>query len=121
MMDKWQAIHALWSRFGLPAYDALTVPEDAVAPYITYDAAVGAFEDVIELTASVWYHSSSWAEISQKVEEIAKAVNPYLILPVDGGYMYVVKGSPFAQRLADEDDRMKRVYIVLQAEFFTNY
>lgn len=120
-MDKWQALHSFWNGFGIPAYDALTVPDNAVAPYITYDAAVGEFESVVELTASIWYHSTSWAEISRKADEIAKSIKPYLIFPVENGYIYITKGSPFAQRMADEQDRMKRVYLVLQAEFFTNY
>ena len=121
MADKWQAIHSFWSGFNIPAYDENSVPDDSVMPYITYTAAVGEFESVVQLTASVWYNSTSWAEISQKVDEIAQSVEQYLMIPIGGGYVYLGKGSPFAQRMPDEDDRVKRVYIVMQAEFFSRY
>lgn len=120
-MDKWQAIHNLWSSFGLAAYDENSVPDDAQYPYITYSSAISDFEDPVILTASIWYRTTSWAEASQKAVYISRMVSPYKMIPVDGGYLYVVKGTPFAQRMRDEDDLIKRIYIVLQAEFFTNY
>lgn len=118
-MDKWQAIHSFWSDFELPAYDQSSVPFDAQLPYITYNAAVGDFENAIPLTASIWYRSPRWAEISQKEQEIARKIGRYKILKLDDGYLYIVKGNPFAQRMTDEDDGIKRVYIILQAEFLT--
>ena len=117
-MDKWQAIHNFWAGFGIPAYDQTSVPDDAAMPYITYSAATGDFENPIPNTASVWYYSSSWAAISQKVEEIAAAISPYKMVKVDGGYMCVVKGQPFAQRMEDPNALVRRVYLVTQVEFF---
>lgn len=116
-MDKWQAIHALWSGFGIPAYDENSVLDAATYPYITYSAAVGDFENVVNLTASIWYRSSSWAGISQMAESISTQLSPYKTIPVNGGYLYITKGTPFAQRMRDEDDLIRRVYIILQAEF----
>lgn len=119
-MNKWQAIQRFWSSFGIPAYDESSVPEDAVLPYITYSASVGDFEQPVTLTASVWYQSTSWTAISQKVDQIENGVTPHRIIRIEDGYVFLCKGTPFAQRMSDNDDRIRRVYIVLQAEYFRN-
>lgn len=122
MMDKWEALHDFWSSFGIPAYDSSDVPDDAVMPYITYSAQVGPFESILLLNASVWYRSTSWREISNKVDEIAQALNGYRLESLDGRqYLFLTQGEPFAQRMPDEDDRVRRVYINVMAEFFTFY
>lgn len=121
MADKWQAIHNFWSGFGIPAYDESSVPDDAQYPYITYSAAVGEFEQPVLLSASIWDRSTSWAWVSQKAIDIARAIGQNLLLKIDGGYLFITKGSPFAQRMQDEDDSIRRVYLNLQTEFFTNY
>lgn len=122
-MDKAQAIHNLWSSFGLEAYDQNTVPDNAQMPYITYDVMTGALDDVLVLSGSLWYNSLSWKEISEKAEEIAQAIggNGYYIDKVDGGYLWVTQGSPFSQRMSDENDTIRRIYINLNAEFLTAY
>lgn len=123
-MDKEQVIQTFWSSFGLPAYDEYAVPVDAVMPYITYGVSTGDLDEPLTLTASVWYRSSSWVEASLKSEEIAKAIgeNGYLSYPIDHGYVWFTKGSPFSQRMGDpDDDLIKRVYLIINAEFLTAY
>lgn len=124
-MDKAQAIHNFWSGFELKAYDESTVPigDDAPSfPYITYTVETDSFENVLSLTGSIWYRTSSWEGISNKAEEISEAIinmNPPSI-KIDGGRLYITKGTPFAQRMADpSDDMIRRIFINLQAEFFT--
>lgn len=124
-MDKWQAIDTFWNSFGIPAYDQNSVDtgEDSPQlPYITYEAQTGALDQVLTLAGSIWYRSSSWREISQKADEIAETIGyGYHIENVDGGYLWIVKGQPFAQRMNDEDDMIRRIYIMLNAEFLTAY
>lgn len=123
-MDKEQAIHSFWSSFGIPAYDANTVPDDAVMPYITYSVATGALEDVLLLNASIWYRSTSWRDVAEKTKQIAEyvGVGGYKLMRVDGGYLFLTQGSPFSQRMPDQsDDMIRRVYININAEFFTAY
>lgn len=122
MNDKWQAIHAFWNSFGIPAYDETSVPDDAVMPYITYNAAVSEFESTVMLNASLWYNSTSWAAISQKADEIAQSINGYRLEPLkDNQYLFLSKGTPFAQRLEDTNDRIRRIFINVMGEFFTRY
>lgn len=119
-MSKWQGLDGFWSSFGIPAYDATAVPDDAQMPYITYKGITAGFEDVIPIEGHVWYYSTSWTEASEKADEIAAAVSPYRLVPLGNKqYLFLAKGSPFAQRMADEDDSVRRIYINLMAEYFT--
>lgn len=122
MSDKWQALHNFWSGFGIPAYDQATVPDDAVMPYITYTALVAPFENATLLTGDIWYNSTRWDEISQKADQIALALKGHKLLPIrTKEYLMLTQGSPFAQRLYDTDDRVKRIHINVMGEFLTQY
>lgn len=121
-MDKGQAIQALWSSFNLPAYDENTVPDNAALPYITYSVATDSLDYVVPLSASIWYSSTSWESISKKADEISAYIgNGGITIPLDLGYMYISRGNPFAQRIADESDSLiRRIYLNVNAEFLTD-
>ena len=122
-MDKTQALDKFWNSFELPAYDQSTIPIDAKLPYITYEAATDSFENALPLTASLWYRTNSWEKISQKAEEISKYIyehNP-VTQKIKGGRMYITKGTPFAQRMDDEDDSIRRIVLNITVEFLTAY
>ena len=90
-------------------------------PYITYSALTSSFENTVLFTADLWYHSTSWREISQKAEEISVALKGYLLKSINTHeYLMLAQGSPFAQRINDEDDAVKRVHINVMGEFFTH-
>lgn len=119
-MDKMQSLNAFWSSFGLVAYDEATVPEEAQLPYITYTAADDDFGYSVSLTASIWYRSYFWDDITKKAEEISKRITRGgVMVPYDGGAMLIRKGSPFAQRVRDEDDTIRRIYINVEIEFLS--
>ena len=123
-MDKAQAIHRFWNSFGLPAYDENSVPEDAVYPYITYSVATDSLGNVVILNASIWDRTTTWVSITQKAEEIAQTLAEfgYYKMKLDNGYVWFVKGTPFAQRMRDPiDEQIKRIYLNVQAEFLTAY
>ena len=123
-MDKAQALQSFWESFDIPAYDETTVPEDAVMPYITYAVSTDSIGNVANMYASLWYHSTSWKDISEKTEQIARYIvhmNP----PSNkfaGGRLYITKGTPFAQRMSDAEDSMiRRMYINIQSEFLSEF
>lgn len=126
-MDKAQAIDAFWNSFDLPAYDEATVPIDDRAPdfpYITYGVSTDSIGNVVVLNGSLWYRTSSWELPSKKAEQIAKRIaeNGFVVLRVDDGYIWVTKGTPFAQRMSDpEDDMIRRIYLTLNVEYLTAY
>lgn len=120
--DRWTAIHDFWSSFGIPAYDESTVPVDAEFPRITYSVSVDSIDRPVSTYANVWYRSTSWLDASQKADEIEKAIlemNPPTI-DIDTGRVYITRGTPFAQRLTDPDDMVRRIYINVNVEYFTN-
>jgi len=119
-MDKAQALHAFWAGFDLPAYDESTVPEDAPFPRITYQVSTGSWDDAILLSASVWYYSRSWEAISQKADEIAAAIGwAGSLLPTDDGAIWLKRGSPFAQRMSDPNDMVRRILLNVVADYKT--
>lgn len=124
-MDKAQAINDFWSEFGLPVYDENTVPTGESSPelpYLTYNTVSDNFGNVLNLHASLWYRSMSWAEVTKKADEIADFIDYGLICDVDGGYMTVDRGTPFAQRIPDNsDDTIRRILINIQVEFDTEF
>jgi len=117
-MDKWQAINEFWNSFGLTAYDENSVPDNAVMPYVTYNVSIGDLGDALFLTASLWYYTSSWAEISQKAKEISDYIGGGAGVPYDNGRVWITKGLPFAQRMNEPgSDLTRRIVLQINAEF----
>ena len=124
-MDKSQALNAFWSQFGVTAYDENDVPDNAEMPRITYETSTDSEGYTNMLHASVWDYSNSWKWVSNKVSEIAEVIAGHgaYIDKIDGGYMYVTKGNPFAQRMSEPSGtkEYKRIYINIAVEFLTAY
>lgn len=119
-MTKSSAIHKFWSSFGIPAYNETTVPDEAKLPYITYSLVTDSYGSNIALSGSVWFRSTSWVGINQKVEEIATALSGVMFIECDGGAVKLEAGTPFATRIGDDTDGMiRRALINVTAEFLT--
>lgn len=119
MMDKIQALHNFWSSFNLTAYDENSVPDDAQLPYITYEVSSDDFGNTLAQTASLWYRSTSWADITRKEQQISNYITKGgLIYPYDGGALWIQKASPWAQRMSDpSDDKIRRIVLNVTIEF----
>ena len=122
-MDKAQALHAFWSSFGLLAIDESSAyDERLVLPdnYISYEVQTANIGDSVSLTASLWYRTTSWADISQKADEIAEYIGwGGKLIPIDNGYIWIKLGSPFAQRMAVEQDSIRRINMNISVDFFS--
>lgn len=119
-MDKIQALNDFWNSFTLMAYDQSTVPDDAKLPYITYSVVEDDFNRPVSLTASIWYRSKRWDDITLKLNEISDRIGRGgLIIHFEGGAIWIKKGTPFAQRVTDEDDSIRRIYMNIEAEFIS--
>lgn len=119
-MNSMQALQQFWAGFKLPAYDETTVPDNAEMPYITYESSRGYFSNSISMTASLWYYSPSWAEIQAKETEIASFITlGGRQIAYDGGGMWIKRGTPWAQRMSDQSDKMiRRIVLNIEIEFF---
>lgn len=118
-MDKWQALQAFWSRFG-KAYDESTVEEKPTFPYLTYEAAGDSIGSQTILRASVWDRNRSWKTVTDITETISSTITMGgITVPYEGGMIWIKRGEPFAQRLADEDDTIRRININVEVEFIS--
>lgn len=119
-MDKAQALHQFFSSFGWTAYDENTVPDDAKLPYITYEVETDNIGTTVYLSASLWTRSTSWAAVTQKAQQIADELNQGgNTIIFDDGVVWITQGSPFAQRMADDDDTIRRIMLNFAVEFLS--
>lgn len=118
-MDKEQTLYSFWAGFNTPAYDETRVPEDAPFPRITYETGVDSFGAEVALTASLWYYSTSWADITRKTHEISSAISMGgKVIRTDDGALWIKRGTPFAQRFADNNDSIRRMVLNISVEYF---
>ena len=116
-MNKWDAQQAYWSSFGLPAFNELTVRDDAQMPYITYQFVNGEIDGVVNASASLYYRGTSWGPICSKVMEMEPIVDRQV--PIDGGVMKVRKPERnFAQPMNEpSDNKVRRMVLTVEIEF----
>ena len=106
----------------MTAYTVTSVPEDAIFPYLTYELITSAWEaGEVGLTVNLWFYTESEKIPNTKADEISRAIGlGGKILPCDGGYIWLKRGSPWCQSLSDETSpTIKRRYINITAEYLT--
>lgn len=122
-MDSAQALHRFWAGFSWPAYDENTVPSEEMSPgfpRITYRVSRAEFDNTIQLTASLWDRSYSWETISVKCNQVYVRIGlGGIMIPYDNGHIWLKRGVPFSQRMADEDESIRRIVLTLEAEYIT--
>lgn len=124
-MDKAQALQEFWSSFGLAAFDENSAYDERIElpeSYITYEVQTANINNSVDLSASLWYKSTSWKEITQKANDIAYYIGyGGRVVQVLNGYIWIKQGTPFAQRMAvEQDDNMRRIYLSISVDFLTD-
>lgn len=118
-MTKDKALHAWFNGF-LPFYPVSSVPEDVIFPYGTYELITDSWEaGEIALTANLWYYTESEATPNAMAHALSVSIGPGgQIIPCDGGYIWIKRGSPWCQSMRDEaDSNIKRRYINITVEY----
>lgn len=124
-MSKLQAINSFLSSFGLPAYEENSIYSTNAAkplPYITYGVSLDNYRGGERpLPISAWFVSASLEPLEIIQAKIAERVGiSGIVIPCDGGYIWIKRGTPFAQFMDDPSDKMiKRVLINLKVEYET--
>ena len=112
MANKWQAQYQFWSSFGIPAYDATSVPDGDDKPdypYITYSGVNGDFDEDAMSSASIWTRGTSWADADRISDQIQSALeNGGVVVPYTGGMIWFTIGVPFSQNMGDPNDDLIR-------------
>jgi hypothetical protein len=120
-LTKGAVLYEFFSRF-LPAYTATSVPEDVTFPYLTYELITDAWGGgEVGLTVNLWFYTESEAIPNAKAEQISEAIGyGGISLPCDGGFIWIKRGSPWCQSLADDTaPGIKRRYLNVTAEYLT--
>lgn len=124
-MDKIAAIQTFLNTF-LPAYEENSIfsaPVKPSYPYITYEGIEDSFTETdTAMTFSTWYREYSWNAAVTKTKQISALLGREgKMLQCDDGYVLIMRGSPFSQRMGDEsDDLIKRTFFNLTVRFYTN-
>ena len=120
-LTKGKALNGFLSSI-MTAYAESEVPKDASLPYLTYEFASGAWGDgEIPITVNMYFYTDSEAVPNAKAQELSEAIGlGGVILPYEGGALWLKRGSPFCQSMYDDTEhQIKRRYINLSAEFIS--
>lgn len=123
IMTPEAAIFDFLAGTGLPVYAQTSVPDDAAYPYATVELSIGDFwSGEVSIPVSLWYRGDGEAEPNAGARTLAKMVGRGgKVIPCDDGAVWLRLGDPAIQSLGDStDDKIKRRYINLTAEFMTN-
>ena len=123
-MTKAAAIQGFWDSFGLAAFEENAVPagdDKPEFPYITYELATDDYGGEAAASVSLWYRGSLWVPVNAKADEIGARIGYGGVrIPCDGGYIWLRRGSPFAQSMGDPDDNMiRRKVLSVNAMYLT--
>lgn len=132
-MNKQQAYKTFWNSFGILAFEENSVPDDTVFdtlissgaakakyPYIAYQVLVDDIDNAVFPTAAIYDRSSSWERSDTLANTISASIEDMGAIELDEGYMYITKGTPYAQhQLEDRDLSIRVVRLNLGVEFFT--
>lgn len=117
-MTKTAAIHRFFSSF-LPSYPASSVSAEHEVEYLTYELPVGSIDDgELSITVNLWFYTDSEERPYAMAQALSEAIGRGgRMLPCDGGYVWLKRGSPWCQNLSDGD--YKRRYINVSVEYLT--
>ena len=110
------ALKTFFSGFGLPAYTADTVPDDAELPYITYSAGQPEWDQKATLYAQVWDRTTSNTGILRIADQITAEIGQGLRIPLEDGYLVIWPETPLIQILVNGD--IRSAYISLSANVY---
>lgn len=118
MTDTAIALYDFFSGFGWPAYAENTIPDSAELPYITYTPVQPDWRDEAILQARIWDRKTTYTRVNAKADEIAAAIGEGVRIPAGKGFIWIHKGSPFAQAMSTSAD-IKVLYINMTLQSFT--
>lgn len=120
-MTKTEALYNFFNSFSIPAYPTSAVPGKAKFPFMTYEVALGEWQDTTAIAVNVYYYTDSEAIINNKVEEISKAIGlGGTQIACDEGAIWITKGSPYVNAIRyDDEPTIKRRQLNLNLTFFT--
>lgn len=129
LVHKWEAVGGQYVKTDeyVTAYvDTNVMDENGntenLFPRLTYTAVFDSWGgEPVSLTVNLWDRVFGESVMNEMAFEISKAIGyGGKIIPCDGGYIWLKRGSPFCTSLTDSvDTTIKRRYINVTAEYLT--
>ena len=115
MISTATALYEFLSGFDIPAYNADTVPDEAVPAYLTYPLTEPEWNSPGTFYVTVYYRNQTSNRAAlEKADEIAQAIGPAGVrIPCTGGYVVLNPQNPLIQALPPDND-VRAAYINLQ-------
>lgn len=111
MTNTAQALYQFFSGFGLQPYVEENVPKGTEPPYITYELKEPDWRAPTSLRARVWYRSSSYVDISAKVDQIKAAIDEGISIKTNGGKIVIEPDMNFVQYQPTDEVTLKVAYL----------
>ena len=105
MRETAKALKTFVGGFDLPAYTTETVPQDVELPYLTYPLSQPEWNQKASFYIQGWYRDTSYTEMLEKADQIAKAIGQGKTITTDHGFLVIYPESPLIQILVDGDIR----------------
>lgn len=93
------------SGFGLPAYLKGFVPENVSVPYLVYPLSEPEWNQKATFYIQGWYRSTELTALTEKADQIVKAIGVGITIPTDSGYLVIYPETPLIQIEGDGDYR----------------
>lgn len=115
-----KTLYNFFNTFG-NAYVRNTVPEGTKFPYLTYSLETEDYFTSGLMQVIVYSKSFSLWEITEIADKITDKIKHGFKLPLaDGGYIYLMEGSPSCQFINDTDDiTLKTALINIEYRLYT--
>ena len=123
MVEFAKGLYGFFSNFGLPAYVEYSVPDDADVslPYITYELIRPDWKSNGQvLTARIWYRSTSFSAVLDKVDQIRQAIGNGISIKLSNGAVHLWADEAWAQAVPNDEPDIKciRLGFIIQANFY---
>lgn len=120
-MTKDMALQAWLEQFA-PAWADGCVPDNTPFPYLTWQFADGDFfGGPVNLRVDLWFRTAGEQLPNALAQNMAQAIgHAGVLLPCDGGFIWLRRGSPWCRSFTDDTDRaVKRRALNLTADYLT--
>ena len=125
MKNTAKALYDFWNSFGIKAFPEDQIPDDLegegiILPYITYQLIKPSWRTQVSTYAKVYYHDTSYEDITTVVDSIESRIGEGVLLPTDGGFLLLFTDNNFCQFTVTGDPAVKMAYLSLILEANTN-
>ena len=118
-MNEFEALYSFFNSFDLPGYPSQGVPPKTEYPYLTYEAKMGLpFEGGVSCAVNIYYRTDSEAIPNIKAKEIVNKIGKGgLMVPYNGGSIWITTAEPAITPIADVNTSIKRRQVLLMLNY----